>query len=287
MPNNREWVLFGFLALAAGLILGFRQGRKAVHPLLRIALSRQILIPFFLMVAWVSAAAWAAYRLSIWDFALTTGTVIWFGTAAVVLFFKSTDALKEHHFFRQRAAATLGATAVTSAYVSLVPLDLWAEALLQPFLALVAILSAFAGRQEQYKGLARVLNYLLACFGLGLVIYVSNGLVRNWSSTDKSNLLRGVVLPVWLTAGLIPYIYLLALFSTYQSAVTGVKMRTDLSRGERLRIWLVLTSSLGFDGRAIRGFRDQWAQRLAAASTFREGRRVLRQYRAAWGERQS
>ncbi len=175
------------VALAGGLLWpGTRPAVWQLPGILRILFSRQLLIPLLFMMAWTAGTVWLGWYLSIWDAALTTTSVLWFVTAGAVLFGKaaSQDALKEPRFFRRSAAVPLGISALLGAYVTLTPLPLWTELLLQPILLVAAALYAVACTQKQYTGCAAALTVLFIGVGLGDFIYVTVSLATDWSTTN-------------------------------------------------------------------------------------------------------
>jgi hypothetical protein len=288
MPSNREWVLLGMVpvALAGGLLWpGTRPAVRQLPGILRILLSRQLLVPLLFTMAWTAGIVWLGWWLSIWDVTLTTTSVLWFLTAGSVLFGKaaSQDALKEPHFFRHSAVVPLGISALLGAYVTLTVLPLWAELLLQPILVVAAALYAVARTQNKYAGCASALTALFIGVGLGDFIYVTVSLATDWSTTNWRSVSMGVLLPVWLTIGLLPCVYLLALYSACQSIVTRAGIDAGpglrLTPRRRFRAWVALATGFGLRPRAISTFTGPWPRRLGTTGSLGQARAVIRRFR--------
>jgi hypothetical protein len=78
---------------------------------------------------------------------------------------------------------------------------------------------------------------------------------------------------VWLTAGLLPYIYVLSLVLTYDSALRGISWAAKGGR-PRWRAWLALMARLHFRHREVAAFNWNRARRLVEAPTLSGARAV-------------
>jgi len=271
-------------AVVAAGVMARPAGRSSVASILRTVASPQLLIPFLVTAGWTAVVVWAGWRISIWDAALTTTTVIWFLTAGVVLFGRaaSKTALTDPHFLRGTVSALLSMAAFLGAYVSLVTFPLWAEVILQSVLVIASLLYAFTSRESRYAGCVKGLLGLFIAAAIAQLSYVTLNLVVNWSTTDWRSLLAGVLLPLWLTVGMLFLVYPLAFYSAYQGAVTRVavaRLPGELSRTERIRIWLALMAELRLHPADIKSVDGVWAGRLAGSQAFAEALAVVRELR--------
>jgi hypothetical protein len=242
-------------------------------------------VPYLFLAGWAALVIWLAWRVGMWDYRLTTTTVITFVTTGTILFGKAAGAtiLTEPGFIRQTTASTIGAAALLSAYTSITPFPLAAEAVLTIALLLAGLLYAVARSRREYAGCANALTVIFVLVVLGDVLYVSVNLATNWATTDWRVLFEGVLLPIWFTIGLLPAAYVLALFSLYQSAVTRVviaRLPSDLTRRERRQAWLALTVELRLRSGMVAAFGGEHARKLGHATSLREARAIVREARA-------
>jgi hypothetical protein len=293
MPDNREWVDIGMVAVGLAIMVALPFGRSSLAGILRVALGHSLVVAFVVLASWMAFIVWCGWRLSIWDASLTTTTVFAFITTGGVLFGKAASgaAVTGAGFFRRTVFATVGAAAILGAYITITPLPLWAEAILGITLLAVGVLLAFTRTQSGYAGCATALAALAVVVVLGEVTYVSVSLGINWSTTDWRSLLEGVLLPVWLTVGLLPVIYLLAMFSVFQSAVTRVALTrlndAALSRVQRGRIWAALVLGLRTNTAVVRAFNYPWTARLAETRSLTDALKVVRAACESIGRRNS
>jgi hypothetical protein len=117
---------------------------------------------------------------------------------------------------------------------------------------------------------------ILTLLLLIVVVRVSMELVTGWAELDKKALLLQAVLPAWLTIGLMPLIYLFALFAAYETAF----MRIDWSsKGQKppLTVKLALLTELNLRTHKVGSFVGVWPAHLALTSSFRDARNAVRE----------
>lgn len=280
MPNNREWAIFIWLAIAIVALLFQRDLRSSAGQLVRLVVEPKMLVLTGFMLSWVGLEVWAAGRWSLWTRALATDTVIWFFTTGLLLFGNYQDAAAGRSFFSRKAIQTVSATALIQGYVTLVILNLPLEFFLQPVFFLLGAISVLVATKKDYEAARKPVSAILVVLGLALLSYVSVTLISSWARIDKTNLLRQMALPIWLTVGFLPFIYGFAVFAAYESAFLRIDWADASSPRERLRSKAVLLLTIGLDARAVHRFAGRWPGRLVSEASFSGRRRVVREFRA-------
>jgi hypothetical protein len=132
-----------------------------------------------------------------------------------------------------------------------------------------------AESDERLRALRTPLNALLAVIGLSMLAYSVRQLFVSWNAVDKPVTALQFALPIWLTIGLLPYVYLLSLYSNYQSAFHAIDVHSDNRRARR-RVKLALVTGLHFKTRDSYTFGGSpWLERIVSAPSFRAARRVV------------
>jgi len=270
------WLGIGLVALlsSAGM-------RRTIGGVVR-ALVR-FLVPLALYAGWLTLVILIAWRVGAWEPALLKDTLVWFAVSGAVLFFRFPGAATEQHFFRNRALGTIRVSVLLEVYLNLVTFDLWVEIVLFPLLILIGLMVVVGNMNESTKRVATFFNVVLTLIVLGLVVAVAMRLMEDWQGRDLFAETRSFLLPLWLTAGALPFIAWFSLYATYQTAF--VHMRDRSGRGAPWRTKLALLSSFHVDNRELHRFAGFWPRRLAEAGGFRAGRRVIDQFRQELAER--
>jgi hypothetical protein len=278
--NNREWAAFFWLVVGIAFVLTKRDVRSSIRELARTARSPQILVPFLLMLIYVGALAHIGWRIGLWNMNLIKGTVVWFIVSGVVLLMNSAEAGRERRFFRRTALRTLEATVFVEFVTNLFVLSLPAELVLQPAIVFLVGVSVVGAGEKRYNAAKRLVDGLLAVVGVGLATFSVVQLVRQWSDLDKSASLLEFALPVWLTLGLLPFIYFMALYAGYELSFKRIDLMVK-NRATRRRAKLALVTTMQVRVHSLSTFTGDCAEKVASAVSFSEARSIIKDCRAS------
>jgi hypothetical protein len=238
------------------------------------------------MVGYVVGEIWLGSKIGLWRIDLTKDTIVWFVVSALAFFIGYDQASKQPHFLRRRLLAAVSIAVFIEFFANLFVLNLIAEVTLQPFLLLLGLLIAVAESDERLRALRTPLNALLAVVGLSLLAYSVRQLFISWNAVDKPVVALQFALPIWLTIGILPFIYLLSLYSNYQSAFHAIDVHSD-NRRARLRAKLALVTRLHFRSRDSHAFGGwPWLEQIVSAPTFLSARRVVADFRESRREKE-
>lgn len=303
MIDNRELASLIWLLLLLGFAITKRNVRSSMGGVTRAFLSPKLLIPLVAYMAVLAGLVWLAEQIGLWDVKLLGSTIIWFFFSGFVLFMKTTDAGKAPHFFRDRFLDTVTMVAFFEFFVNIKPFSLPIEMLLVPTITVLAMMQILASYRPEHAVIRRPLQYILGSITLILVMVTVVGLVTDWPVLDKRALLQSFLLPIWLTLGALPLIYVLALVAGYEQVFLRMEILNEHrkpSLASRLGIALGLRGNVtdvsAFGGShpraaaeagsvrgalaAVDSFKRQRAQRKAEET---EQRRRLEQYAGVEG----
>lgn len=269
MLNDRQIATLLWIGLLLVAVLAWPTGRKGLVDVARGFLSRRIWPIFALLALWSVGLVLLGRWIGIWTEALAADTWFWFFTTAAVLLFNFNTASKEPDFFKRKARETFGLTLflgfLSDLYVLSVPVEFVGQ-------AVVAILgvSAVAARQRESTADARkVLDGCLSLVGLTILALALLSLVTNWSNDEAPDLARQLLMPAWMTLGVLPYICLVALYAGYQMAFTWINFRNEASFRARCGAKAAVVVRLHGQATLVDKFSLPWATRAAEAGSFR------------------
>lgn len=245
------------------------------------------LVPFFVSLAlyagWLALVILIARTVGAWGPTLLKDTLVWFVVSGAVLFFRFRRAATDQHFLRDTTLDTLRISVLLEFYLNLVTFDLWVELVLFPLLIFLGLMVVVGNMKESTKGVATFFNVVLALIVVGLVVAVAMRVMEDWQGRDVFAEIRSFLLPVWLTAGALPFIAWFSLYATYETVF--IHMRDRSGGNAPWKTKLALASSFHVDNRGPHRFAGFWPRRLAEAGGFRAGRRVIDQFRQELAER--
>ena len=275
--NNREaaaaiWLLVGLtFVIYKGAI------REALIDVLRVALHPKLVTPLAGSVLYIGLLCFVASRLNLWHSGLTKDTVIWFIVSGFVLFIGVAGASKQRGFFRSVVRRAITATVALEFFLNLFVFAFIIELLVQPIIALLAVMSFVAGMEERHRPVRRLVDGTLSVIGLTLILYVGVRLSGEWRQIDVTESALALALPVWLTVAVVPFVFILSLYSTYELAFVRIDIAASNKRTWRMK--LALLRSFHFRTVQLERFSYPWLSRLARASSYGEARRIIVGYR--------
>lgn len=281
--NNRELATLILGALIVGAIglyaMRNRDIRESLAGVLRAFFRPKVLGPILAFGAWVLGLIVLSKKVGLWDDGLIFPAVLWTATAGLGLIFKLVSRKSGDAFFRPLIRRTFSLTLFVEVVVGLVAFSLGLEFALLVFASFLGMLSAVAGTDEKLASVKTFIDGLLGLVGLAIIALTAISLVGNWDDLDKGHVLRQLALPLWLTLGVIPYLYLLALWSGYEQAFIRINVSSD-DRRARLRAKLALIAALHGRAAKANAFFGGWGRRITEAdgpgAAWRVGREFVR-----------
>ena len=282
MLNNRE--LAGLIWVSAALLCAFSKMsvRESLVRVVKAFLKPQLLLPLVAMLAWVGLELWVGVRLALWNGALAKGTILWtLGSAGVLLFncAQIDSDGDDVHFFRRTILGTVGVAAFVEFFVNLYVMSLPAELVFQIVVAVPSLIVAVADQKPEYKSVKAFCERVLALIGLALFALAARQVHLDWHQLDARELLLDLALPVWLTVGLVPVLYLFSIYVAYDVIFRRIS-RAKAAKASRWRSRLALLSVLHFRADTVRKLAPYWyvTRKLGEAQTFSAARGVVAEF---------
>jgi len=120
-----------------------------------------------------------------------------------------------------------------------------ARSLSQPVIVGLGMLRVVAANEPENQHVRKFIDALLALIGVAFLAYTGWRTYADWATLDPRQVALEFLLPVWLTVGLLPCIYVLSLLITYDSALRGINWAAKDGR-PRWRARLALVTGLHF-----------------------------------------
>jgi hypothetical protein len=280
--TSREWASLAWMALALAGGVVWRPARESMLTLAGALLRPALLVPLGLLVAYTAALVAAASRTPAWDPTLLKATLVWLVAFGFVRMVGASRAPEEDRWFLRQAAETVRPVVLVEFYANLHTLPFWGEFALQGWvLALVLGEGARrwdAQRQGRPAAPSTVFGRLMGLTGAAVLGYVGLWLAGSWRTVDPAQAAREVLLPVWLTIGALPFIFVWAWFLQWDRAQGQIRR---LAGGETVGIRTRLAVLVGYNAniRDLSRFAGHWARRVVEARTLRAKVAVVREHR--------
>ena len=279
MPNDRELAVLFWLGAIGVFMLWRSDTRGALGDVAWALLQPKLAAAFLLLLATVVALCSGGSYIGLWDPHLATDTVFWFFGAGAVLFVRI-DQASEPKFFRKAVTQTLALTEFLAFFVNLFVFRLLVELLLQPLVFFLVAMVAVAASKPEYASVRRLMESLLVLVGGIVLVFAAVRLAQTWGEVDLPGASRALFLPVWLTIGILPLIYVVALLAGYETAFARASFSLK-GRSMPWRVRLAVLVSFHVRLAELKSIEWFWLREIAEAPSFREARQKIGESREA------
>ena len=246
MIDNRIFAQLIWLFMTVIGLLLTSQIRSSVWDIVRsFASIVQKTFPWVIaIVSWLIAVVYLASRIGLWDIDMIAATVWWSLAPGTVLVYDAVTSTNDMKFFARRLKNLLSATVIVEALVTLVEMPLLFELFLVPIsFALVVIITLSENKKYSTRTMGSFAKYIALAIGTGLLAFNVWSWISGRVSISSSELVRGVILPIYLTIMFIPILYYLTICSRWELLYKKIKDLTSVGpyiRRLRKRLVLIL-----------------------------------------------
>lgn len=226
--SNREIATLVYLGLLLAAVLWWKKGRPLAFNVVRAFFMPKLALIWLLMSLYLAACVWLLAWLNLWDWPNLKSTLLWWLTVGFTSIFEAQRLKDKPHVLRKLVHDAFKLSAVILFIAELVSFPLWVELLMLPAFVLLALLIAVGEHQTDKPGVPRVLILLRGLQILaGLTILGSSYWLVAASVSEfwSLNTLREFGLPLLLWLMFIPFIFLLAVYMTYEEAFIHLQTR--------------------------------------------------------------
>lgn len=278
MLNDRQMasLLWGGIILVAAV--AWPTGRQLLADIARTFFNHKVWPIFALLAVWSLGLVLVGWRIGIWTDELAADTWFWFFTTAVVLLFNFSRASKERSFFKTTVKETFGLTLILGFLSGVYVLPVPVEFVGQGVVATLAAVSTVAAHHRDSADVRKSVDGCLGLVGLAILALALFGLVTDWSNEDAPDLARRLLMPAWMTLGVLPYIYAVALYAAYELAFKWIGLRETHTFMARSRAKAAVVVRLHGQVMLVDKFNLRWARRVAGATSFRAAIAVVDEF---------
>ncbi len=232
------------------------------------------------MLAYVALVIVAFAEVGLWHLWMLKDTLFWLFGTAIILLANLEKATKEEHHFRKLALDNLKFAVVLDFVLNLYVFKVFVELLLLPVLAFLAMLAVVAGTKDEYAPAKKLVNAVTALIGFGFLIYAVLSMTHDFHDFATLKNLEDFLVPIILTVTFLPFVYGVALFSTYELLFVRLNLRLrdnqELATYTKRRVLKVC----GLRLRKVNRFAKEFANKVTIFSTEADVRDVMNEFEA-------
>ena len=219
------------------------------------------------MILYVATVVWGLHAVGFWTFGLLKVTVLWFFTSALVVALNFTTITGEKSVFAAVFVDNVKGILLVEFLINRYTFPLIVELVLIPVSAFVAGLDAFAQRKEEYADVAKLIKWTQAILGFVILALAISSAVADFSNLRSFDTARLILTPPLLSLLLVPFIYLLIVYATYERLFTNLKVGPEKDASVKSYAKRQLVINLQLDLRNIRAFLRGHGRKLIRVRT--------------------
>lgn len=245
--TNRELALVLWIAVFLVFILCHHKTRGAVGELIQELLNFHFVIVFALMGSYLSGLVFGLNSIADFGISQYKQTLFWTLSVGIGLLFRVTKFGRSEDF-RAIIFNSFRHTLLIEFIVNLHSFSIWTELTLLPCLVFLAIIVAYSESKEEYKAVFKVFNLIFNWVLILIFIIALYYLVVDFQTAITYSSLIDMVLPSVLTVCFLPFVYLLALYITYESYFIYLDFMTkEKERVKQLKRAILLHANFNID----------------------------------------
>lgn len=225
--SNREWavVIWGIIFLI--YVCQTTSTRISLTNIIKAFFAKKVILTFLITVSYISLLCWIFFRLSLWDFSMLKDTFLYFAWSIAAII-KIIDKRYQTPL-NEIATEHIKVNSVLIAIIDFYSFSLTVELIFIPIIYFIKISELYSRKQKENKSINnfyKVAIKIIYVFLLGVSVYKT---IQNPTSLFSKNFINSLLLPIILTLLLLPYYYLLSLYTLYEECFVALNV---LSRGD-------------------------------------------------------
>lgn len=235
--NTRETATLIWLGIVVAILLVMPPMRQPLLGLLRAFTQKKILQVLAFFALYVGAMIWFLHAICIWDWDQLKNTIIWTVSVALIAVLRSNKIPDEPGYFRKWITENFQILAFIQFLITLYTYPLWVELLVIPFVTLLTGMIAVGDRDPKTKQAVSVLTNILALFSLGFFGLALVMTVMDFWNYATFQTWRDFYMPILLTLVFLPFIFVLYILMSYESAFVSLSFNIEDKKLRRSAQW--------------------------------------------------
>lgn len=221
--NPRELALLIWILVTVIYAVTRPNLRSSLLSVIKILLSQKIVTVIALSACYCILEIVSLSYLNIWSSDNSKTTAFWFISYACLSIFQINNIEKKPTFFREAARNSFTILAVFQFITNLHTFNLAVEFLILPLLFILTAITVLSQHKSGLSAASTIANNLLASVGFLMLAYSTYKSIAEYETALTISKVSDFIVPCFLTIGFLPFLYLLHIYSSYESCFTSIQ----------------------------------------------------------------
>lgn len=214
--NNREKAIILWLIILVVLASLKTSIRNSIKHLINAFFQKKLVQIYLAMILYVVGVTILLKKFEFWDVKNLPTTLKWFFIVAFVMLFNFEKA-NNPDYFKNSLRDNLKVLVIVEFIVNLYVFNILVEFLVFPIILMLSIILALSETDSKYESVNKFLNGTFAIIGIFLLFYAVNQIISDFSGFITYKNLNDFYQPILYSLAFIPFVYLVALYSNYET----------------------------------------------------------------------
>ena len=250
--------------------------RQSVFQVVKLSLTPKIVFPFLSFLIYSFLIVLFLKEVNVWKTSNLKETIYWFFFSGIILSFgaviDNTSEKPIRKIVKELVVFTIIVEFIVNTYVFKLPVEL----ILVPLVAILTAIYTYACFKAEYKAVEKIVGTILGIIGVAILIHALIQIHHDFNKFARLDTFIDFILPLVLTLSILPAIYLLLLYISYENLFITVDILLNSKEMKRYAKRL-LVLHCGFRVGRVREIVKFRAGRLYGTASKEEIRTILLQ----------
>lgn len=233
--NNRELALAFWMLMVAIYCFSTKKIRIPLLAVVKIAFCRKFIIAYLCMSAYTGLIVYVLYAIGFWDVTLFKDTMMWFLFTGIISAFRAVDKAKDFNYFKTIVKDYIKIILLLEFIVNFYTFSFLGELVFIPFIIILTMCCFYLDvspefqneKSEPIKKLFRFINIIIGVFIICHAILLA---INDFDTLQSINTLQCILLPPILSTAFLGFIYLFALWISYEQIFVRIEFGEEKSK---------------------------------------------------------
>jgi hypothetical protein len=254
--SNREISIIIWIIVLITLFSISKEIRKSSGGIFSAIFDEKIVDILLLMFIYTELMILILTIIEFWNFSLLKDTIYWVLLVGFPLLLNMDKINKEENHIKSILKNSIKGIIIIEFITNFYNFSLISELILIPIITFISLLQVVSKTKPEWNKVYNLLTWVLAILGISVFIYSVNKIYQSPEGFFNILTLQTFLLPVILTILFIPFLYLVALYSLYETVTGVIGLRIKKEKHKRyLKRKMFLT--FGLNRRKLKRFQKE------------------------------
>ncbi len=253
--STRELSVIFWLSLFLIYALTKKDVRKSSIKVIQAFFQHKLIVLFLLMIIYVQLQILGLVKLGLWDTSLLKDTIYWPMLVGFPLLMKTNKIGSEKKYLKSIFKDSIKGIVILEFIANFYSFSLIAELILIPIMTIVGVSTVYTKDEPKYKAVEKLFSNIIMIFGLVVLAYTVYRIYQGFEDFANLSTLKSFLLPILLTITFLPFLYLVALWSLYETMLYRTGHGLKKKKDKRYLKWKMFRKYL-FNRKKLRKFQQ-------------------------------